>query len=292
VRILFIIVWYILIVLIILVSVIFTTLLERKILGFSQNRLGVNKVGYFSGLIQSVLDGIKLIKKQVFLPFKSKAILLVLSPIILIVLILVLWITHVTISFYENFSFFFLFNICCIGLRVYSSLILRWRSNSKYRRLAIIRRTVQTLSYEIVIAILFLIVVYICHSLNQMFFCKRFFILILPTTIILYITIIVEMGRAPFDLLEGESELVRGFNIEIGETLFAILFIGEYGIIIYFCPILYWITNLYFIVLVAICYLIRSSFPRIRYDFIIYIFWYKILPITIILIVGIILLCF
>jgi NADH-quinone oxidoreductase subunit H len=109
----------------ILISVIFTTLLERKILGFSQNRLGVNKVGYLSGLVQSVLDGIKLIKKQVFLPFKSKALLLVLSPIILIVLILVLWMTHATISFYENFSFFFLFNICCIGIRVYSSLILR-----------------------------------------------------------------------------------------------------------------------------------------------------------------------
>lgn len=275
-------------VLFILFAVIFVTLLERKILGYSQLRLGPNKVALI-GVFQPALDGVKLIIKEMILPFFTNKIRFLLTPIIIFVSILMIWFWVFTQSRPLNLSLFVVFLLCVIGVTVYANLLSGWRRNSKYTILGAIRSSAQRISYEVILAICVFSVLILFNSLNilriRKFNLLRGLFLIWPLFFSWSICCLAECNRAPFDFSEGERELVRGFNTEYGRRDFAILFIGEYGIVIFFSLITALLFFLNFSYSLAICWsliwfflLLRSCYPRYRYDKFIIFTWEKILP--------------
>ena len=176
-------------------------------------------------------------------------------------------------------QFGILFFLSCVGLRVYRIIFSGWASNSKYALLGGLRSVAQTISYEIVIAFILLCLMFAAKRLRtkkfllvQERFC--FFFVIFFVFVVFFVSCVVETNRAPFDLAEGESELVSGFNVEYGGLKFALIFIAEYAIIIWirvFCRILFCGQAVLFSAfrLVVVFLFLRSSFPRIRYDFLI-----------------------
>lgn len=174
-------------------------------------------------------------------------------------------------------QFGLLFFLSCIGLRVYSIIFSGWSSNSKYALLGGLRSVAQTISYEIVMAFILFCLIFAVKRLRvkkvlllQEGFC--FFFMIISLFVVFFLSCVVETNRAPFDLAEGESELVSGFNVEYGGLKFALIFMAEYAIIIWisvFCSILFCGQEFLFssFLLVITFLFLRSSYPRIRYDF-------------------------
>lgn len=266
----------------------FFTLLERKILRYSQFRIGPNKISFIN-IIQPLLDGIKLIINEKINSFKYNKFLFFLGPFILFLIIIIIWLVIPYLFSFIFLIYSVLFFIVCLGLSVYRSLIRGWASNSKFSIIGAIRRIAQTLSYELTIIFRILRIFFFFNSLytSRFWFLKRsYFFFLLPIILTWIINILRECGRAPFDFIEGERELVRGFNTEFSRRSFALLFVGEYGIIIFFSIIrrvmffyfndFYVIINFWFFLIFFL--LIRSSFPRFRYDFLIDLAWKKILP--------------
>ena len=211
----------------------FITLLERKILGYSQYRLGPNKVSAV-GILQPISDAMKLFSNQNDGPFSRNYLLYLVSPIIRVLLILWLWSTSLTQSSYHEFNYSTLVILIILRFGVYPLLISGWSSNSKYALLGGLRGVAQTISYEISMAlILFLFLIYINrYSVESVIFYSKYVSLltVLPFIRLFWvISCLAETNRTPFDFSEGESELVSGFNIEYGSGGFAILFIAEYA---------------------------------------------------------------
>lgn len=271
---------YFLIFICVLVRIAFLTLLERKVLGLSQVRKGPNKVGYV-GLLQPFADGLKLFSKEEIFVFNRNKLFFFLSPFFSFVLFLVVW------SLYSSFRgflelklslFFFLF---CIRLSVYGIIMSGWGSNSKYSFLGSLRAVAQTVSYELFIRFgLFLIcLVFFSYSVqdirNEQNFSFMGFYLFL-FLIMFFVSLVVETNRAPFDLAEGESELVSGFNTEYAGLKFSLIFLAEYGRIIWMCfiiSLLFFGNFLMFWVFILVFLWFRSSYPRFRYDFLIKLLW-------------------
>lgn len=274
----------------VLIRVIFYTLLERKILRYRQNRVGPNKIGIL-GLLQPLLDGFKLILNEKPYNIKFNKFIFLLGPFIILLVIIYLWMSLPL--FYSHFSlkFSLLFLIVFLGLSIYGNLLRGWSSNSKFSFIGAIRGIAQTISYELTLIFSLLPWFYLIFSLNFLcfFFIKRKILLLLfPSCLIWLINILAECGRAPFDFIEGERELVRGFNTEFSRSRFALLFVGEYGIIIFFSFITVYIffnKNILFIIfrfIILTFYLfMRTSYPRFRYDYLIELAWIKILPLRI-----------
>lgn len=176
---------------------------------------------------------------------------------------------------------------------MYVNLLSGWRSNSKYRIIGAIRSISQTVSYEICLSLIIYSIFFLFSSINlySIFFLKSGFITIIfwPVFFIWFIRVLAECNRAPFDFAEGERELVSGFNTEFSRRLFALLFIGEYGIIIFFriisCFLFLYFKTFFLIFLIFFfsrrILFIRAIFPRFRYDKLIFLVWFKFLPITI-----------
>lgn len=226
---------YILVVLPILIRVAFVTLLERKILGLSQHRKGPNKVR-LGGLLQPIADAVKLfLKENIYIRARNK-ILFTLAPGMAIVLILFLS-SNLPMEIKSGFPALAVLILRILGLGVYPVFVAGWRSNSKYSLLGRIRGVAQTISYEISLA-LFLFVMfifYVRYNIRVRFEDRRFNIIIgFPLILFILIRAVAETNRTPFDFAEGESELVSGFNTEYGAGLFALIFMAEYGIIIFF----------------------------------------------------------
>ena len=279
----------------ILIGVAFLVLFERKILGYVQDRKGPNKV-FFLGIFQPFRDAIKLFIKENIKLIKINLFFYLIRPIIgfIIVIILILGLP-VKVNIY-SMNLFILYIIICLRLGVYIILIRRWSSNSNYSILGGIRSISQSLSYEVSIFLIFFILFNYVESFQLLDFIKfqkffGFWIINIIIIIILFITLVAELNRIPFDFIEGESELVSGFNVEYIRIRFTFIFLSEYiiilvlgeiFIIIFYGNFIYVFINvLYVLIFRFLIILIRGSLPRLRYDNLIYLCWYIILSVSI-----------
>nr|AVW86052.1 NADH dehydrogenase subunit 1 [Branchinotogluma japonicus] len=278
-----------------LLSMAFFTLLERKILGYTQLRKGPNKVS-IAGIPQPMADAVKLLTKEQAKPTLSNMIPLLMSPVSALFLALFLWILYPS-SFPTHFFIFgTLFMLCLSSLNVYTSLIAGWSSNSKYALIGSLRSVAQTISYEVSMSLillgpLILIMTFDLTSINMNQY-SWFMILILPSLMTWFATSLAETNRTPFDFAEGESELVSGFNTEYSAGSFALIFMAEYTNIIFMSlltavfflgnlplPIFNNLFLLFKTLLVSMIFLwVRSSFPRMRYDRLMNLTWKSFLP--------------
>ena len=253
------------IVLIVFLRVCFLTLLERKILGYVQNRKGPTKV-LFIGLLQPVIDGGKLILKRIiiekfyyfFIPFFS----------IVVIRFLSLSIFFYSFSVVMNNFIFFILIISTVV--VYVLFILGWRSENVYGVLGGLRRSSQIIAYEIII--FFVLILLVIFNISWNLWDYNFSVIYLFDLFIIWLLILlVETNRRPYDFAEGERESVSGYNIEYIGVLFAYIFIAEYGILVFFR----WVTSVIFInvyffwIILIFLIVVRGFIPRRRYDILI-----------------------
>lgn len=270
-------------------------LLERRVLGYIQIRKGPNKVGLL-GIIQSFGDAVKLFVKEQFLPLNSNFLIYYFSPVFSLFLVLLVWLVLPYFSVLLRFSLGGLFFFCCISFGVYTLIGSGWSSNSSYAILGAIRGVAQTISYEVRMFIIFLSLVFLIGSYfffeiaaNQSI--VWFVFLIFPIFICWLVSCLAETNRTPFDFAEGESELVSGFNIEYGRGGFALLFLAEYGRIIFIRYLLVYLfigglsSNFFLLNIFGVFFCfwfiwIRGTLPRYRYDKLIYLAWKSFLPVS------------
>nr|ATL23297.1 NADH dehydrogenase subunit 1 [Sympiezomias velatus] len=278
----------------VLVSVAFLTLMERKVLGYIQIRKGPNKVG-FLGLLQPFSDAIKLFTKEQTLPFMSNFNLYYFSPIMNLFLALFMWmsIPFVTVNFSFDLSLLFFLSISSFS--VYTIMLAGWSSNSNYAMLGSLRSVAQTISYEvslvlILMSFLFLISSFDIYDLGKYQENVWFIFLLLPLSLMWLVSSLAETNRTPFDFAEGESELVSGFNVEYSSGGFALIFLAEYANILFMsmlCCMMFLGGDLYSwwfflkIVMVSFFWLwVRGTLPRYRYDKLMYLAWKSYLPVS------------
>nr|WGT89522.1 NADH dehydrogenase subunit 1 [Sclomina pallens] len=285
---------YFLTIILILVGVAFTTLLERKVLGYIQLRKGPNSVG-FMGLLQPFSDGLKLFFKEQTFPSLSNFIVYYVSPVFLLTLSFTLWVLFPYFINVYNFNFGALFFLCCTGMGVYGILLSGWSSNSNYALLGGLRSVAQTISYEVSMALILvcmLIFIFGFNLLDFMFYQSYiwFIFFSFPLFFCWISSCLAETNRSPFDFAEGESELVSGFNVEYSSGGFAFIFLAEYMNIIFMSLlscIIFLGCDLYSIkffikwtFLIFLFIWVRGTFPRYRYDKLMYLTWKVFLPIS------------
>nr|YP_009537167.1 NADH dehydrogenase subunit 1 [Semibalanus balanoides]AYJ83647.1 NADH dehydrogenase subunit 1 [Semibalanus balanoides]AYJ83660.1 NADH dehydrogenase subunit 1 [Semibalanus balanoides]AYJ83673.1 NADH dehydrogenase subunit 1 [Semibalanus balanoides] len=286
-------IYYILLLICVLISVAFLTLLERKVLGYIQIRKGPNKVG-LSGILQPFSDAIKLFTKEQTWSSVSNYMLYFFSPVFMFFMSLFLWTMMPFSTGFFDFEYGFFFFLCILSLGVYPLMIAGWSSNSKYALIGGLRAVAQTISYEVSLALVLLsfIIVVGEYSLEdfveyQSSFYFIFFFYLL--SLVWVVSCLAEMNRTPFDFAEGESELVSGFNVEYSAGGFALLFLGEYSMIILMSTVMvilflggslslmFFLKVGFFISLVL---WLRGTLPRYRYDKLMGLAWKSILPFT------------
>nr|QKY63909.1 NADH dehydrogenase subunit 1 [Triatoma rubida] len=278
----------------VLVAVAFTTLMERKVLGYIQLRKGPNKVG-FMGLLQPFSDGMKLFFKEQTYPYFSNFVIYYFSPVFMLMLSFSLWVLFPYLVNVYGFNFGVLFFLCCTGMGVYGVLLSGWSSNSNYALLGGIRSVAQTISYEVSMALIMICVLIFIFSFNFVHFMKYqeyvwFIFFSVPLFFCWFSSCLAETNRSPFDFAEGESELVSGFNVEYSSGGFAFIFLSEYMNIIFMsllCCVMFLGCDLYSILfffkltfMVFAFIWVRGTLPRYRYDKLMYLTWSMFLPLS------------
>ncbi len=299
-----------------IVAVAYLTFLERKIIGYIQDRIGPNRVGPY-GLGQPIADVLKLFCKEIIIPKASNKYLYLIAPMLSIAPALSAWAVipfqpHIVLT---DISAGVLFLYAMSSLGVYGILIAGWASNSKYAFLGALRSAAQTISYEIAMGFAFVGVLLAAGSMNlqtivehQAGGCWHWYALsLLPLFIAYWISGVAETNRAPFDVAEGESEIVAGFHVEYSGITFGVFFLAEYANIILismiasllflggwlppvnslnFIPGIVWLMlKTSFMVFVFLW--LRATFPRFRYDQIMRLGWKILIPVTLFWIIAV-----
>jgi NADH-quinone oxidoreductase subunit H len=291
------------IVLPLMVAMAYLTYAERKVLAAMQLRKGPNVVGWF-GLLQPLADGLKLLMKETVIPSGANRIVFIAAPILTFVLALIAWAVipfdaGVVLSDI-NVGILYLFAISSLG--VYGIIMAGWASNSKYAFLGAMRSAAQMVSYEVSIGFVIVTVLLCAGSLNisDIVLAQRhiwFVVPLLPMAVIFFISGLAETNRSPFDLPEGESELVGGYFVEYSSMAFALFFLGEYMnmiLVAAMTSILFlggWLAPfgltfipgpIWFFLKIAFCLFwflwVRATFPRFRYDQLMRLGWKVFLP--------------
>ena len=302
----------------VLLVVAYITYAERKVIGYIQSRIGPNRVGIY-GLLQPIADLIKLLTKEIVVPTVSNRYLFVVAPLLSLIPAFAGW---AIIPFspgivLANINAGVLFLFAMSSLAVYGVLIAGWASNSKYAMFGAIRSAAQTVSYEIAMGFAFVGVLLAAGSMNltdivmsqQGGIWHWWCVPLLPLFLVFWIAGIAETNRAPFDLVEGESEIVAGFHVEYSGMGFMIFFLSEYAsmvMISMMVSILFlggWLSpfehipvlnSIFFVVpgfvwlfakvgLFLFIYLwARATFPRYRYDQLMRLGWKILIPVTLV----------
>nr|YP_010393245.1 NADH dehydrogenase subunit 1 [Cellana toreuma]UPX89407.1 NADH dehydrogenase subunit 1 [Cellana toreuma] len=283
----------------VLITVAFFTLFERKTLSYMQTRKGPNKVS-ISGIPQPAADAIKLFSKQITKPLLANQIPYFAAPIISLIVALLLWQTLPMNSTLLILSWSSLLFISLSALNVYGTLLAGWSSNSKYALIGALRAVSQTISYEVSLTLILMTSLFCAMSFSFLEVADNmknmwFFFMMMPMSLIWLASCVAETNRAPFDFAEGESELVSGFNIEYGAAGFAMIFLAEYAniilmsmvtAVIFFGGIHLFILSSSLILSVKIIFFcfsfiwFRATYPRFRYDRLMYLTWKGFLPFT------------
>ena len=302
-----------------MIAVAYLTYAERKVIGYMQVRIGPNRVG-FKGLLQPIADGLKLMMKEIIIPSGSNKFLFVLAPVLTIAPALAAW---AVIPFspelvLANVDAGLLYIMAITSMGVYGVIVAGWASNSKYAFLGSLRSAAQIVSYEIAMGFALVGVLMASQSLNLVEIVKGqaggvfswYWLPLLPMFIVYLIAGVAETNRAPFDVAEGESEIVAGFHVEYSGMAFAVFFLAEYANMILiatltalmflggwnplfdFAPFS-WVPGFVWLMLkvgfVLFLFLwFRATFPRYRYDQIMRLGWKVFIPVTLVwlLLVG------
>ena len=303
----------------VILTVAFTTYFERKVIGYMQGRIGPNRVG-IKGLGQPFADVIKLLIKEVVIPSRSNRYLFVIAPLLSLIPALATWaVIPLTDGFViADINAGLLYVLALTSVGVYGVLLAGWATNSKYAFLGAMRCAAQIVAYEIAMGFALVGVLMASGSLNlgeiiasqSGGFSQWFIIPLFPLFMVYFISGVAETNRAPFDVAEGESEIVAGFHVEYSGVAFAVFFLAEYANIILIAaltsifflagwssPFEGWVFlgegNLlrepsFFWLAVKICFFIfvffwiRATFPRYRYDQIMRLGWKIFIPVTIV----------
>lgn len=316
--------WIVVVMISVILTVAFTTYFERKVIGYMQGRLGPNRVGPW-GLGQPFADVIKLLIKEVVVPQKSNRFLFVIAPLLTLVPALATWaVVPLTDTFViADINAGLLYVLALTSVGVYGVILAGWATNSKYAFLGAMRSAAQIVAYEIAMGFALVGVLMAGGSLNLGIITEAqaggvsnwFWLPLLPLFLVYFISGVAETNRAPFDVAEGESEIVAGFHVEYSGVAFALFFLGEYANIILISAL----TSILFLggylspfegwaflegsagsflrepslawLCIKICFFIyvffwiRATFPRYRYDQIMRLGWKVFIPITIVWIV-------
>ncbi len=301
-----------------LLCVAYLTFAERKVIGFMQVRIGPNRVG-FAGLLQPIADLIKLITKEIIIPTRSNKYLFIIAPLFALAPALAGW---AVVPFQQGLvlanidaGVLYLFAVSSLG--VYGVIIAGWASNSKYAMLGALRSAAQTVSYEIAMGFALVGVLLATGSMNitdivlsqQGGIWHWWALPLFPLFMVFWIAGIAETNRAPFDMAEGESEIVAGFHVEYSAIGFAVFFMAEYASMVLISTIttllflggwlspfdgIPFLNNIFFFVpgvvwlLAKISFFlfvylwVRATFPRYRYDQLMRLGWKVLIPVTIV----------
>jgi NADH-quinone oxidoreductase subunit H len=307
-----------------MLSVAYLTFAERKIIGYMQVRIGPNRVGP-RGWLQPIADAVKLLMKEIIIPTRSNKFLFVLAPMLAIAPALVAWavVPFTDTLVLANIDASLLFILAVTSMGVYGIIVAGWASNSKYAFLGSLRSAAQIVAYEIAMGFALVGVLMAAGSLNlreivlaqQGGIHQWYWLPLWPLFLVYFIAGVAETNRAPFDVAEGESEIVAGFHVEYSGMTFAVFFLAEYANMIlvstlaallflggWLSPVagllpdaafstpvvgglldsgLHWL--LLKVTFLLFCFLwFRATFPRYRYDQIMRLGWKVLIPVTLV----------
>jgi len=304
-----------------MLAVAYLTLWERKLIGWMQIRIGPNRVGP-AGLLQPIADGVKLLFKEVILPTNASKALYILGPMMMLMPAIAAWavVPFAPEVVLADINAGLLYLMALTSMGVYGVIIAGWASNSKYAFLGAMRSAAQMVSYELAMGFALVVVLMVSGSLNLSDIVQaqgrgRFadmglnllswnWLPLAPILFVYFVSGVAETNRAPFDVVEGESEIVAGHMVEYSGMTFALFFLAEYmnmwliatlTVIMFFggwlplwdsaltaaIPPIFWLLGKMFVV-VSMFLWIRATFPRYRYDQIMRLGWKVFIPLTLV----------